>query len=1553
MYWIEIYIIVSLSAACLWLIRKLISTRAGFFQQVLSCTSQLELVSGCLNMILNNVSDGIFMLDQNLNYMFFNQRYLELLQLADGMVAISNSMEPVLRYQVQRGDYGQVDENQFVHEKLKILHQKHQQISTTFTIPTGRIIALRCISTDAGIIGIFSDITEQRRNEERLKLVLEGGRLGFWDVNLDTGATVVDKRYVEIFGTPSKSLETNRNWWLEHIHPDDKTRVLETGKMYQRREIDSYEIEFRILGPNNKLTWVSSRGSAVAWRRDGTVLRMIGTAQDITERKLIEATLAESEERNRLILHATTDGIIGLDSFGFTTFVNLSASQMLGYDEKELTGVHLQESIGHACMYSHLYLNQCPVCISSISLTTHRIDEGYLRRKDGKCFPVEYSVVPIEKDGAAAGSVITFRDITKRRQAAERLARKERQFRALLESAPDPMIVTNADGDIVMVNQQAEQLFEYPRAELLDQSVDMLVPENVRSEHALHRTHYLADPKPNHRMAGQWLFIYTKSGTKVSVAANLSPIETEDGILIACSLRDVTEQHRLEQKLKEQREQLDLAMQAANLGLWDYRPQTDQLIINDTLAEMLGYTKRDFNGKLDVWLNLIHPNDLQFAYNLFYAHIEGHTPVYESTHRLRTKNGDYKWVLTIGRMTERYDNSMPSRIIGIQMDISNQKEMEEKINEERHNLQEILDRSPVGVAFFSEDIIQFANQRFKDLFGLDVHNTISNIYVNQNDQEQIISNIQLSGEFRCEIEMFDYNHQKRDVLATYKNVKFQDKTGILCWLLDITERKKAENKMAEAKEAADAANRAKSEFLANMSHEIRTPMNAIIGMSHLALQTNLDAKQRNYISKVHRSAEALLGIINDILDFSKIDAGKLTMESIDFRLEDVFDNLQNLVGLKAEEKGLELHFDLAHDRSTMLVGDQLRLGQILTNLVNNAIKFTEAGEIVVRVREEIKQDNRVQLYFSVQDTGIGMTQEQMGRMFQHFSQADASTVRKFGGTGLGLAISKRLVEMMEGNIAIESIHGIGSNFYFTAWFGIGQPVIQNSLSHNYDVLGLRVLIVDDNATAREILVNIAQQIGLRTDTANTGQSALEIIANAANTDDPIKIMLIDWKMPGMEGVDTIRAIQQNQELKTVPLVIMATAYGKEEAMQAAKTAGVNLDGFLTKPISTSDLLDATIKVIGVQENLIRRVDIQQDAMLAAAGQLRGAKILLVEDNEINQELALELLASRNISVQVAANGQEALDKLSHETFDGVLMDVQMPVMDGYVATKEIRKQAHLKNLPVIAMTANVMSADLEQAAAAGMNAHIGKPINVNEMFITMAKWIHPTIQTQRIEDVKLELNIDEPHMKDKESEINALPSRLPGIDLKSGLATVEGNVKLYKKLLGKFKDGQKDFGQTFRQALQTEDMDTARRLAHTLKGVAGNLGASSLQNKAFRLEESCSQKNSIDTIESCLDEVLAELSTVFTGLEHVLDIGNMPTMSTSTNAVVDLNVVLPIIEKLKIMLQDDDITSVAVAEELKTLLVGTKYTTFGEQIAKQAANYDFEGALEKLNELKI
>ena len=880
-------------------------------------------------------------------------------------------------------------------------------------------------------------------------------------------------------------------------------------------------------------------------------------------------------------------------------------------------------------------------------------------------------------------------------------------------------------------------------------------------------------------------------------------------------------------------------------------------------------------------------------------------------------------------------------------------------NEQLAHTQFAMDRAGIGISWNSVETGQFlyANDEGCRQLGFSreelLERTISD--VNPSFPAEAIGAVadelrESGGSRRIEAEHVRKDGSTYPVSVTAYLHHAADREWFIAFFEDISQRKAAEAALVMAKNTAEAADRAKSDFLANMSHEIRTPMNAIMGMAHLALQSQLTTKQRNYIEKVERSAEVLLGIINDILDFSKIEAGRLTLEKIGFRLEDVMDHLANLVGLKAEEKGVELMFAIGPEAPTALVGDPLRLEQVLINLGNNAVKFTDpGGEVVVRVevRECTEQD--ALLSFAVTDTGIGMTAEQQAQLFQPFTQADRSITRRYGGTGLGLAICKNLAELMDGEVSVESTLGVGSRFEVTARFGRQQEdATPLPTSSARELLPLRLLVVDDNATSRQILEAMLTRMGFGVALAASGAEAIAAIA-AADPDAPFELVLLDWQMPGMDGVATINAIQANQAIHHPPTVIMVTAYGREEAQQAS--VGAKIAGFLNKPVTPSTLLDAILLALGRQAARKTRAGGREDEIAEAYARLRGARVLLVEDNAINQELAVDLLQSHGVTVEVAEHGQEALEKLAQQPYDGVLMDCQMPVMDGYSATREIRRRPALAQLPVIAMTANVMAGDREKSLAAGMNDHIGKPINVSEMLTTMAKWIHPSAPAPTAEAAATDQAADQRAVAavSVARALTELPF-LPGIDTAAGLSIAQQNQALYRKLLRRFRASQGDFAAQFRAAQQDADPQAPTRCAHTLKGVAASIGAKTVAASAQRLETACDEGASPAQISARLTETVTVLETVLKGLAQ-LDPRAAPTTDEDSRPI-DWAAVSPLLETLRARLAADDTEAAQVLEQLQPRLAHTALAADLQQVAQALDAYDFDLALQRLRTLR-
>ncbi len=680
---------------------------------------------------------------------------------------------------------------------------------------------------------------------------------------------------------------------------------------------------------------------------------------------------------------------------------------------------------------------------------------------------------------------------------------------------------------------------------------------------------------------------------------------------------------------------------------------------------------------------------------------------------------------------------------------------------------------------------------------------------------------------------------------------------------DIKLRQQVQQELEVANQKAEDATKTKSMFLANMSHEIRTPMNAIIGMAYLALKTELTPRQKDYIEKVHTAAKSLLGIINDILDFSKVEAGKLELEQARFILEDVAGNALSLLRQRAHEKEIELLFDttdpLLLGDSGALQGDALRLGQILTNLLSNSVKFTHQGYVKLTVSVEERSDDDVLLRFSMRDTGIGMSEEQVGNLFQEFSQADGSTTRKYGGTGLGLTISKRFVELMGGRIWVESTPGEGSSFIFTARFPIAKPVSPvAAVLPGVDVL--RVLVVDDQPEARLVLVDLLTALGVGTahgrevDCAADGEAALVMIRRALDAGQPYDLLLLDWVMPAMDGGAVLQALQ-GSGMAHPPLPVVVSAYDSEVMHEAADRLGAQ--HFLSKPVLPEALRKLLNNLTG---NTADERNGGNDSHIDA--DLNGMRVLLVEDNPINQQLAVELMECRGIEVTVANNGQEALDKLAAATanhYHVVFMDLQMPVMDGYEATRRLRADPRYFSLPLVAMTAHAMIEERERCQALGMNGHLSKPIEPEDLYDTLARYyIAPTVSVAAV--------VRPSTLPVAPSEDITLPT-IAGLDTAGGLRRAGNNRKLYRQMLDRFASDYADYGQTFAGHFANAQWEEAERLAHTLKGLAGTLGANGVPLSAGDLE-SASKAHQAEAAAAALAALTVPLTPLLTALHQ-------------------------------------------------------------------------------------
>jgi|GEM_PF-999479 len=1095
----------------------------------------------------------------------------------------------------------------------------------------------------------------------------------------------------------------------------------------------------------------------------------------------------------------------------------------------------------------------CPLELIKISKQPVSVEHIHFDENDNPRFMEVHGYPIFNKDGEVIQMIEYSLDITERKEAETQILEAKNKTDAILEASTNGIITINEKGVVESFNPAAEHIFGYVNQEIIGQNVKILMPDEHSKNHDSYLSNYLRTGIK--KVIGKRIEVVgiRKSGETFALEIGINEVKLENRRLFTAICNDITERKRAETELQENQAFLDGIINNSQNLIYAKDLEGRYLLVNDNWATTLGLSDDQVLGK----------NDFDIFGEAGKAYRENDLAIMKNREVIQSEeknliNGEERAFLSIKFPIYDAEGTLSS-IGGISTDMTeliNAKDTAEEISRDYTNF---LESTSDYVYLKDKDLCYLAVSRpLATMLGLkerdDAVGKTEEEVQNHNSiirfQEEPESKVLKGDELEFIEDILNTDDYKGWVSTVKKPLRdgVGNIVGVLSISRDITKQKEVEQELLIAKEIAEAATQTKSDFLANMSHEIRTPMNAIIGLSHLIQKTRMTKKQEDYIHKIYGSAHNLLGIINDILDFSKIEAGKLSMESIEFNIHEVFENLGNMITEKAHDKGLELVFHVGTEIPSRLMGDPLRLGQILLNLTNNAIKFTDNGEIAVRAEIENREDDKILVKFKVRDTGIGLTEEQQGTLFQAFSQADMSTTRKYGGTGLGLSISKRLAEMMHGEIGVESVHGEGTTFFFSAEFPVRGDAEREIIPD--EISDLNVLVVDDNYTSQEVLVEYLKDFSFKTSAVDNGEEAIQLIRKMRDDQaGKFDLVLLDYSMPGMNGFQTAAKINEVLNPEDIPKYILVTGYGRDEIIQGVEKA--EFEGFILKPVNQSLLFNTIMQAFGHDRQENKKVS--KDSFPVSFDQVRGAKILLAEDNLINQQVATEVLAGEGFFVHIANNGQEAVDLVQSEEFDIILMDLQMPVLDGYKATEKIRSLGNHDQLPIVAMTADAMTGVRDKVIEVGMNDYITKPIETDKLWQSLVQWVKPG--TRDLPEGFVPVDSGQPAVDLPEIE---------GIDVASGLKRVGNNGVLYRNLLKQLIDEYSSVSSILTQLIVEEKREDAIRLAHTIKGVSANLGADKLRDVSAdiesKLKNSGFKEEDLERIGFTMDDVVSAIN---------------------------------------------------------------------------------------------
>ena len=1141
----------------------------------------------------------------------------------------------------------------------------------------------------------------------------------------------------------------------------------------------------------------------------GTLLLLMSTLY-YRRRSQFTSLLQASEIRLSSVFETLVDGVIVINEQGLIVDFNRTAEVMFGYEKTDVLGSNISMLMPnkYGDMHDQYLANYHRTGVKKIIGIGREIQA---KRKNGSVFPMRLSVSETFVNGDRIFTGV-IHDLTKMKNAEKALRESEDKFRHFFEDSRDAIIIIDEKG-IVDCNQAVLEIFWMrDKSRLIGKELCDMTPPRQPSGKISQEVLSENYAKSIKNKSNFFEFICQRDdGQEFPTEMSLCFIDLENNPVFLVVIRDITKRKSYETNLKQRTKELE----QLNEKLEKSRTSAIRMMQDANYEKQRAEKAQqdlDYHFQFEKLLSEISTRFINLKSNNIDEGIE------EGLIKLaQFSNADSGYVYLFSDDFKYFNLTHLWKNNHVKINSDKLQQLETK------TMPWWMKQLQLGETVCVSDIEDLGSEAEVEKENILKQGIQSVIDVPMAVESRIIGFVGFSS--------INNKHEWTENEISLLNMAGQ-------MIANVLQRQKIEQALIVAKDTADEANKAKSDFLARMSHEIRTPMNAILGMTYLAMKQDLPPKALGYLTKVSLSGNTLLGLINDILDFSKIEAGKLIIEEVDFDLEEVVTNTLNLILLEADKKNLEIVLNVSPDIPKHLMGDPLRLGQVLLNITSNAVKFTETGEITINVFKlhEIKNDT-ITLQFEVIDTGIGMTQTQVKKLFQPFSQADGSTTRQYGGTGLGLVICQRLVGMMGGVVNVESNPGQGSIFRFSVIFGtrvLNQSTIQPLMAN---LRGLKCLVVDDNASAREILQDMLSSMGFNVESANSGDAALQMLSKA-KVSDPFKLVILDRKMPDMDGIETAKQIINIPYLEYTPAIVLAsTCYDENNNNNI-------IDAFLDKPIRASKLLNTINQIFNTRQPELVPVSLQKESEENAIVNLKGSHVLLAEDNPFNQELAIELLNIAGVKVTLANNGLEAIQEFDKNEFDLVLMDIQMPQMDGLEATRQIRAKGNM-DTPIVAMTAHAMTGDREKSLSAGMSDHLTKPIVPEDLYKMLKKWIKPEniVCSKSSEKVLSNPN-------DTENEF----SEMPGINYEIGLSLHRNKPEFYQRSLNRFQKLAKNSMLEFRQACVRNDLPEIRRYAHSMYSTAGQIGAEELQNTAKKLELAIQNGNGIEKIHPLITE---------------------------------------------------------------------------------------------------